>query len=162
MSNILIDTILRDVPYTVHFAKDGDGIKETKLYSETDLLAALTAALDGVDERAVEFTAWRAHRDEPDDLDRAADLIVALLAQNAVLRAERDEARKEWSKLFHDANEILRGRVAAEAERDDLRAALLEAHTMLLWCERRMMSPSVATYPKALADKIQLQLQILG
>lgn len=35
-----------------------------------------------------------------------------------------------------------------------LNAALTEAHSMLLWCERRMMSPSIATYPKRLAESI--------
>ena len=33
-------------------------------------------------------------------------------------------------------------------------AALTEAHSMLLWCERRMTSPSLSTYPKRLAESI--------
>lgn len=35
-----------------------------------------------------------------------------------------------------------------------LNTALTEAHSMLLWCERRMVSPSIATYPKHLAEAI--------
>jgi len=124
MSNILIDPILRDVPHMVHFAKDGDGIKETKLYSEEDLLAAMSAALDGVDERTVEVAAklrmiheWKLGRD-------ASDLITALLAQIATLRAERDALKRHNNAL----SQMLDGEEAraetAEAKVEKLRGAL--------------------------------------
>lgn len=42
----------------------------------------------------------------------------------------------------------------AYAKIKTLDTALTEAHSMLLWCERRMMSPSISIYPKRLAESI--------
>ena len=131
MSNILIDTILRDVPHMVHFAKDSDGIKETKLYSEEDLLAALTAALDGVDERAGEVVgalqaratnaADLGYQTSATDLYQAAELITATLAKNAALRAERDALKRHNNALSQMLDGEETRADAAEAEVEKLR-----------------------------------------
>jgi hypothetical protein len=42
------------------------------------------------------------------------------------------------------------------AERiERLTQILTDAHSMLLWCERRMVSPSISSYPRELAVKIE-------
>ena len=95
---------------------------------EAEVLAALSRALDGVDERAGEvvrelrevaavFTKDTVFTD-------AADLITALLAQNAALRAERDAV---FGMYMRSSEEGFRQKArveAAEAEVEKLRGAL--------------------------------------
>lgn len=78
------------------------------------------------------------------------------------LNAEIEQLKRQCEGLYTSASNNAQSLLISEAKVESLLTLLREAHTMLLWCERRMTSPSVATYPKALADKIQLQLQILG
>lgn len=88
-----------------------------------DVLAALSRALDpALAERVGEIAAVLHHRwQQSTDYDRtdldAADLITALLAQNAALRAERDSLLTTWAKSRER-------HLAAEAKVEKLRGAL--------------------------------------
>ena len=154
----LAETILRDVPrhdaYDVMMTLDGHplpgGCAFGKWVRHADVLAALSRALDhAIAERAGEVVA-----DLRDDAQwgtpictKAADLITALLAQNAALRAERDalaaqvaevtsdrayiigandgwEAAVEQSVATPAAAAMLARAEAAEAEVEKLRGAL--------------------------------------
>ena len=113
-----------------------------RVLPETEVLAALTAALDGVDERAGEVlegvkAAEAFCRSEEcflqaDHFGKSADLITALFAQNAALRAERDAAddalvdryRDPKTGVFKfptDVAAIVRRLDAAEAKVEKLR-----------------------------------------
>lgn len=117
----LAETILRDVPRywqasnrSLQPATDGEWL------SRADVLAALTAALDGVDERAGEVLSRLRKADEYEPLGHdgweAADLITALLAQNAVLRAERDVSNELGRAFEQDAGQQRALAEAAEAQ----------------------------------------------
>lgn len=110
-------------------ANDGDWVT----YGE--VLATLTAAMDpAIADRAGEvLERLRWHREHPvtgklvyanEDGPDAADLITALLTANAVLRAERDEARENSDSNFRTAKRYLDRIVAAEAVAEKLRGAL--------------------------------------
>ena len=98
----LAETILRDVPRywqasnrSLQQATDGSWLKRT------DVLAALTTAMDpAIAERAGEVL--EALRSKTPNMTKGhaameagADLITALLAQNAALRAEREAALQQ-------------------------------------------------------------------
>lgn len=97
----LAETILRDVPIRGRINTGGNCLDE--LVFKKDVEAALTAAMDpshdnetsAIAERAGEVLPRLRKADEYEPLGHdgweAADLITALLAQNAALRAERDE-----------------------------------------------------------------------
>ena len=119
--------LLKDVPR--HLVPRGN-----VLY-EAEVLAALSRALDpALAEQAGALTkrlrkteeAGHVHHLSKADRLAAADLITALLAQNAALRAERDEHRRNWERAFN-ANTALEERLAAaEAKVEKLRGALVD------------------------------------
>lgn len=76
-----------------------------------------------------------------------------------MLQAEIQRLKIQCEGLAQSASNNGQALIIAEAKVESLLLLLRDAQSMLLWCERRMTSPSIATYPKALADKIQLQLQ---
>lgn len=103
---------------------------EPPVLLEADVLAALTAALDGVDERAVEVVERLAPYGKkgrgsahPQSVAcrEAADLITALLAQNAALREERDALAEQVAFTATDGGRLLRkGDVAGVCDSPDL------------------------------------------
>ena len=76
-----------------------------------------------------------------------------------MLQAEIQRLKIQCEGLAQSASNNGQALIISEAKVESLLLLLRDAQSMLLWCERRMTSPSIATYPKALADKIQLQLQ---
>ncbi|WWT39563.1 hypothetical protein [Microcystis phage Mae-JY02] len=117
----LAAALLRDVPHD--YNENGE-----RVMLETEVLAALSRALDpALTERAGEVVA-----DLRDDAQwgtpictEAADLITALLAQNAALRAERDAAREQArsNSFAGEGYVFMQQRAeAAEAEVEKLRA----------------------------------------
>ncbi|WWT39626.1 hypothetical protein [Microcystis phage Mel-JY03] len=118
----LAAALLRDVPHD--YNENGE-----RVMLETEVLAALSRALDpALTERAGEVVA-----DLRDDAQwgtpictEAADLITALLAQNAALRAERDAAREQArsNSFAGEGYVFMQQRAeAAEAEVEKLREA---------------------------------------
>lgn len=140
----LAAALLRDVPrYEVSTFADKENPDGVWLkYAEA--LAALTAALDGVDERAGQAADTMRKMAEALPSGSAiriasfasADLITALLAQNAALRAERDELREELldlnRKSLRKQASLQRALTAVEAERDAYRESHLHADKRLL------------------------------
>lgn len=138
----IISSLLRDVPRlametTVNdeqiiVCNDGPFVRYDRV------LAALTTTLDGVDERAVEVATklrmiheWKLGRD-------ASDLISALLAQNAALRAQikgQSEIMAAWrddlTEMALDAKEQRARAEAAEAKVKKLRRERDDALTFL-------------------------------
>jgi hypothetical protein len=81
------------------------------------------------------------------------------LSDIEALNAEIKRLQIQCEGLYQSASNNAQALILAQAKVESLVTLLRDAHSMLLWCERRMTSPSIATYPKALADKIELQLQ---
>lgn len=125
----LAAALLRDVPRYVQVngsLQPTDG--QHGLMRADEVLAALTAALDGVDERAGEIVSElrevAAVFTKDTVFTDAADLITALLAQNAALRAEAQEMGAGMVTLSHE-HSMERARAnAAEAREERLRGAL--------------------------------------
>lgn len=153
----LAAALLRDVPRydasAVMWTLEDVEPKSTadgKWLCYTEVLAALTAALDpAIAERAGELLPDLQISADDGDIDckEAADLITALLAQNAALRAERDAvvtARDTMGNLW--AQEKARAE-AAEAEVERLRGELQNAteakldaiSTLDAWFDRRKL-----------------------
>jgi formate dehydrogenase maturation protein FdhE len=115
MTTDLAAALLRDVP-TRYQPVNGD-----RLLHESDVLAALSAHLDAdLAERAGEaiesLRLW--------NRDDAADLITALLAQNAALRAERDSLLRGHRTLNVSGAKLEDRLTAAEARTERLEAVL--------------------------------------
>lgn len=186
----LAAALLRDVPrYACTNAGDMEDDPFGKFLFRNDVLAALTAALDGVDERAGEvLERLRAEKsvisttrtfpsgDERDMVlvphygpnllaNKAADLITALLAQNAALRAERDALAAgdaEATRLMLGAQKRMREykarAVAAEAVAEKLRGASIETYyaKQVEW-SRETFGPALRT--KGIIDHIMKELR---
>lgn len=122
----LAETILRDVKrYEPDWAKepyDRSEMVESTVgdwLSRDEVLAALTAALDpAIAEKAGEeiesLRLW--------NRDDAADLITAILAQNAALRKERDASNELGRAFEEDAGQQRERAEAAEAQNAALTA----------------------------------------
>jgi hypothetical protein len=67
---------------------------------------------------------------------------------------EIDRLNIQCEGLYTSAINNGQALILAEAKVESLLNALREAHSMLLWCERRMMSPSLAEYPRREAERI--------
>ena len=72
-----------------------------------------------------------------------------------MLQAEIQRLKIQCEGLYTSASNNGQALILAESRIQQLTQALRDAHSMLLWCERRMMSPSIATYPKACAERIE-------
>lgn len=154
----LAAALLRDVPrYACTNAGDMEDDPFGKFLFRNDVLAALTAALDGVDERAgavlqgVTLGPWLTDSGDvfadgedfplamclasrPDDarfIAWARNNVPALLAQNAALRAERDGLLTTWA-------ESRERHLAAEAEAEKLRGVLRELIEHTHNCEKEL------------------------
>ena len=77
------------------------------------------------------------------------------MSDNETLHAEIQRLQAQCEGLFASASNNGQALIISESRIQQLTQALRDAHSMLLWCERRMMSPSIATYPKELAIKIE-------
>lgn len=77
------------------------------------------------------------------------------MSDNETLHAEIQRLQAQCEGLFASASNNGQALILAESRIQQLTQALRDAHSMLLWCERRMMSPSIATYPKACAERIE-------
>ena len=108
----LAAAIMRDVPrYRLNgYDAATEPAKQGGIVFLSDVLAALSAAIDGVDERAGEvLERLRGRPDAIEDVDRlrdeAADLITAFLAQNAALRGRveaMEHLRPIWAHGWTD------------------------------------------------------------
>lgn len=77
------------------------------------------------------------------------------MSDNETLHAEIQRLNIQCEGLATAAINNGQALILAESRIKQLTQALTEAHSMLLWCERRMMSPSLSSYPKDLALKIE-------
>jgi len=141
----LAETILRDVPtYDLWYEGGKLPFAGATWMTQADVLSALTAALDGVDERAGEVLPRLRKADEYEPLGHdgweAADLITALLAQNAALRAERDVSNELGRAFEQDAGQQRARAEAAEAVAEKLRGALDRIEAYGFTCEAGPLS----------------------
>jgi hypothetical protein len=71
------------------------------------------------------------------------------------LISEIERLKRQCEGLYQSASNNAQSLIISEAKVESLLTLLRDAHSMLLWCERLMMSPSISTYPKDLALKIE-------
>lgn len=165
----LAETILRDVPirgriYTGGRINTGGNCLD-ELVLKKDVEAALTAAMDpALTERAGEVLSRLRKADEYEPLGHdgweAADLITALLAQNAALRANTvqmlDEADREYNRKTNDLIERHAEQLAAL--RAEVRKSAMDAVSAGCQAQEAWEAQKAA---EARAERLEAALRLL-